>query len=191
MRHCAAASKRLQRFDGHGGRYVDDVRAWQTDEPALDMTGAAIIAAAAELGIRPGTPVGGETLLERTRPMRPGTPRMLRGINDRAALDLLLEHGPLSRTRLGELTGLSKPTSSQLLSRLETAGLVVASGSSRRRSRSARPAVRREPAGRLTSPRSTSPPPASGPRSPTSPDTSSASTSSARLGVQVRTRWPT
>jgi predicted NBD/HSP70 family sugar kinase len=62
--------------------------------------------------------------------MRPGTPRMLRGINDRAALDLLLEHGPLSRTRLGELTGLSKPTASQLLSRLETAGLVVASGSS-------------------------------------------------------------
>jgi predicted NBD/HSP70 family sugar kinase len=55
---------------------------------------------------------------------------MLRGINDRAALDLLLEHGPLSRTRLGELTGLSKPTASQLLSRLETAGLVVASGSS-------------------------------------------------------------
>ena len=64
-------------------------------------------------------------------PMRPGTPRMLRGINDRAALDLLLEHGPLSRTRLGELTGLSKPTASQLLSRLEAADLVVASGSSR------------------------------------------------------------
>lgn len=56
---------------------------------------------------------------------------MLRGINDRAALDLLLEHGPLSRTRLGELTGLSKPTASQLLARLEAGGLVVASGSSR------------------------------------------------------------
>jgi predicted NBD/HSP70 family sugar kinase len=55
---------------------------------------------------------------------------MLRGINDRAALDLLLEHGPLSRSRLGELTGLSKPTASQLLSRLAAAGLVVASGSS-------------------------------------------------------------
>jgi predicted NBD/HSP70 family sugar kinase len=60
--------------------------------------------------------------------MRPGTPRLLRGINDRAALDLLLEHGPLSRTRLGELTGLSKPTASQLLGRLERAGLVVATG---------------------------------------------------------------
>jgi predicted NBD/HSP70 family sugar kinase len=55
---------------------------------------------------------------------------MLRGINDRAALDLLLEHGPLSRTQLGELTGLSKPTASQLLTRLEADGLVVASGSS-------------------------------------------------------------
>jgi predicted NBD/HSP70 family sugar kinase len=60
--------------------------------------------------------------------VRPGTPRLLRGMNDRAALDLLLEHGPLSRTRLGELTGLSKPTASQLLARLQRAGLVVATG---------------------------------------------------------------
>ena len=59
----------------------------------------------------------------------PGTPRLLRAINDRAALDLLLEQGPLSRTRIGELTGLSKPTASQLLARLENAGLVVPSGS--------------------------------------------------------------
>ena len=33
-------------FTGHGSRFVDDVRSWQTDEPALDMTGTAIIAAA-------------------------------------------------------------------------------------------------------------------------------------------------
>jgi len=58
----------------------------------------------------------------------PGTPRLLRGMNDRAALELLLEHGPLSRSRLGELTGLSKPTASQLLGRLERAGLVVTTG---------------------------------------------------------------
>ncbi|PCG82615.1 sugar kinase [Streptomyces sp. WZ.A104] len=51
-------------------------------------------------------------------------------MNDRAALDLLLEHGPLSRTRIGKLTGLSKPTASQLLARLEAAGLVVATGTS-------------------------------------------------------------
>ncbi|GAB2613577.1 ROK family transcriptional regulator [Streptomyces capparidis] len=63
-------------------------------------------------------------------PTTPGTPRLLRAINDRAALDLLLEHGPLSRTRLGALTGLSKPTASQLLSRLEAAGLVVPTGTS-------------------------------------------------------------
>jgi predicted NBD/HSP70 family sugar kinase len=49
-------------------------------------------------------------------------------MNDRAALALLLEHGPLSRTRIGKLTGLSKPTASQLLARLEAAGLVVATG---------------------------------------------------------------
>ncbi|MEV0410930.1 ROK family transcriptional regulator [Streptomyces sp. NPDC050448] len=58
----------------------------------------------------------------------PGTPSLLRVMNDRAALDLLLEHGPLSRTRIGRLTGLSKPTASQLLARLEAAGLVVATG---------------------------------------------------------------
>ncbi|MEU6478825.1 ROK family transcriptional regulator [Streptomyces sp. NPDC047017] len=60
----------------------------------------------------------------------PGTPRVLRAMNDRAALDLLLEHGPLSRTRIGRLTGLSKPTASQLLARLEAAGLVLATGTS-------------------------------------------------------------
>ncbi|MFC9126601.1 ROK family protein [Streptomyces sp. NPDC057099] len=58
----------------------------------------------------------------------PGTPRVLRAMNDRAALDLLLEHGQLSRTRIGKLTGLSKPTASQLLARLEAAGLVLATG---------------------------------------------------------------
>ncbi|WP_042370396.1 ROK family transcriptional regulator [Streptacidiphilus neutrinimicus] len=59
---------------------------------------------------------------------QPGTPRLLRAINDRAALELLLEQGPLSRTQLGQLTGLSKPTASQLLARLESAGLVVPVG---------------------------------------------------------------
>ncbi|MFI5804527.1 ROK family protein [Streptomyces sp. NPDC051561] len=58
----------------------------------------------------------------------PGTPSVLRAMNDRAALDLLLAHGPLSRTRIGKLTGLSKPTASQLLARLEAAGLVVVTG---------------------------------------------------------------
>jgi endoglucanase len=38
-------------FTGHGSRYVDDVRAWQTDEPALDMTGSAIIGAALQLSV--------------------------------------------------------------------------------------------------------------------------------------------
>ncbi|MFI9046550.1 ROK family transcriptional regulator [Streptomyces sp. NPDC053427] len=58
----------------------------------------------------------------------PGTPRVLRAMNDRAALDLLVSQGPLTRTRIGELTGLSKPTASQLLARLEAAGLVRTTG---------------------------------------------------------------
>ncbi len=40
-------------FDARGSRYVDDVRSWQTNEPALDMTGAAIVAAAAQLKLHP------------------------------------------------------------------------------------------------------------------------------------------
>ncbi|MEV5507957.1 ROK family transcriptional regulator [Streptomyces orinoci] len=63
-----------------------------------------------------------------TRIPLPGTPSLLRAINDRAALELLLANGPLSRTQIGTLTGLSKPTASQLLARLEAAGLVVAVG---------------------------------------------------------------
>ncbi len=58
----------------------------------------------------------------------PGTPRVLRAMNDRAALDLLVAQGPLTRTQIGALTGLSKPTASQLLARLEAAGLVRTTG---------------------------------------------------------------
>ncbi|WP_025617541.1 ROK family transcriptional regulator [Salinispora cortesiana] len=58
----------------------------------------------------------------------PGTPRLLRALNDRAALELLLEQGPLTRARLGELTGLSKVTASQLVERLEERGLVTRVG---------------------------------------------------------------
>ncbi|MCF3142365.1 ROK family protein [Streptomyces platensis] len=49
-------------------------------------------------------------------------------MNDRAALDLLVSRGPLTRTRIGQLTGLSKPTASQLLARLAAAGLVRTTG---------------------------------------------------------------
>ncbi|MFI9076865.1 ROK family protein [Streptomyces sioyaensis] len=59
----------------------------------------------------------------------PGTPRVLRAMNDRTTLDLLVSQGPLTRTRIGELTGLSKPTVSQLLARLAAAGLVRTTGS--------------------------------------------------------------
>lgn len=58
----------------------------------------------------------------------PGTPSWLRETNDRTALALLLEHGVLTRNRIGELSGLSKPTASQMVSRLETAGLIHAVG---------------------------------------------------------------
>ncbi|GII78274.1 hypothetical protein Sru01_32560 [Sphaerisporangium rufum] len=59
---------------------------------------------------------------------RPGVPRLLREINDRAALELLLASGPLTRGQIGDLTGLSKVTASQALSRLEERGLVEVVG---------------------------------------------------------------
>ncbi|MFG1943544.1 ROK family protein [Nonomuraea sp. NPDC048826] len=59
---------------------------------------------------------------------RPGVPRLLREINDRAALELLLASGPMTRGQIGELTGLSKVTASQTLARLEERGLVEVVG---------------------------------------------------------------
>ncbi|MFJ5710671.1 ROK family transcriptional regulator [Streptomyces sp. NPDC093105] len=57
-----------------------------------------------------------------------GTPGLVRAVNDRAALHLLLRQGPLTRPEISRLTGLSKPTASQVLARLEGAGLVVGNG---------------------------------------------------------------
>ena len=63
-----------------------------------------------------------------SQPRLPGTPSLLRAINDRAALELLLERGPLTRAQLGEMTGLSKVTASQLVERLEERHLVARVG---------------------------------------------------------------
>src|ERR1700729_4582535 len=71
-----------------------------------------------------GTHRHGGGALER----RPGTPSLLRELNDRAALELLLTGGPMTRAQLGEHTGLSKVTASQLLARLEERGLVEMAG---------------------------------------------------------------
>lgn len=56
------------------------------------------------------------------------SPRLLREINDNVVLELLLESGPMTRGRIGEHTGLSKPTVSSLLTRLDQRGLVTTTG---------------------------------------------------------------
>ncbi|MEW1907426.1 ROK family transcriptional regulator [Kitasatospora sp. NPDC085895] len=61
---------------------------------------------------------------------RTATPSTARAINDRLALDLLLESGPLTATELRGLTGLSRPTVADLLERLQRAGLVAVVGES-------------------------------------------------------------
>ena len=58
----------------------------------------------------------------------PGTPSWLRERNERTALSLLFAHGVLTRNRIGELSGLSKPTASQIVARLEGAGLIEVVG---------------------------------------------------------------
>ena len=59
---------------------------------------------------------------------RPGTPSLLRELNDRAALDLLLPGTPLTRTQISEQTRVSKVTVAQMLTRLEDRGLVAVVG---------------------------------------------------------------
>src|SRR5579871_4613849 len=59
---------------------------------------------------------------------RPGTPSLLRELNDQAALDLLLSGGMLTRSQISEYTGVSKVTVSQVLTRLEERGLVAVVG---------------------------------------------------------------
>src|SRR5256714_7260430 len=61
---------------------------------------------------------------------QPGTPSLLRAINERSLLEYLRNHGPTSRAQLARATGLSKPTVSQALAGLETAGLVRPVGQS-------------------------------------------------------------
>jgi hypothetical protein len=47
MRACPANDRDAHaRFTGQGSRFVDDVRAWQTVEPAIDMTATATFALA-------------------------------------------------------------------------------------------------------------------------------------------------
>ena len=58
----------------------------------------------------------------------PAQPGLLRTLNNRVVLDLLIEHETLSRSDVRTLTGLSKPTASSLLQRLEESGLVRPSG---------------------------------------------------------------
>ena len=53
-----------------------------------------------------------------------GTPRLLRAHNERALLEHLRGAGPSSRPDLARIAGLSKPTVSQALANLESAGLV-------------------------------------------------------------------
>lgn len=61
---------------------------------------------------------------------QPGTPSLLRAINERALLEYLRNHQPTSRAQLARVSGLSKPTVSQALASLEKAGLVRAVGQS-------------------------------------------------------------
>src|SRR3954451_23875985 len=53
-----------------------------------------------------------------------GTSGMLRAFNERRVVDLIAADGPISRAQIARVSGLSKPTVSLALSRLEDARLV-------------------------------------------------------------------
>jgi hypothetical protein len=62
MVKCPSGGDEFKDLTGHGGRYVDDVRSWQTSEPAIDMTGTAIIGAALQQATaKPGNGGGNGT----------------------------------------------------------------------------------------------------------------------------------
>ncbi|OIH96697.1 ROK family transcriptional regulator [Curtobacterium sp. MCBA15_001] len=65
----------------------------------------------------------------------PGQPGLLRVLNDRAALGLLLDDGPMTRNEIAQRTGLSKPTAAEIIRRLEAAGLIRDAGTDTQRGR--------------------------------------------------------
>ncbi|MDX3518773.1 ROK family transcriptional regulator [Streptomyces scabiei] len=60
----------------------------------------------------------------------PASPSTARAINDRLALRLLQQEGPLTAGQLKQLTGLSRPTVADLVERLAAAGLIGVVGES-------------------------------------------------------------
>ncbi|MGX5184560.1 ROK family transcriptional regulator [Streptomyces avermitilis] len=60
----------------------------------------------------------------------PASPSTARAINDRLALRLLQQEGPLTAGQLKQLTGLSRPTVADLAERLTAAGLIAVVGES-------------------------------------------------------------
>ncbi|MFF5706415.1 ROK family transcriptional regulator [Streptomyces sp. NPDC012794] len=60
----------------------------------------------------------------------PASPSTARAINDRLALELLQEQGPLTAAQLKRLTGLSRPSVADLVERLGAAGLIEVVGES-------------------------------------------------------------
>lgn len=58
----------------------------------------------------------------------PGTPAWLASVNDKAALTLAIERGVITRNMVHQETGLSKPTSSQMIGRLLAGGFIHEAG---------------------------------------------------------------
>ncbi|SFE63781.1 Sugar kinase of the NBD/HSP70 family, may contain an N-terminal HTH domain [Actinacidiphila alni] len=64
----------------------------------------------------------------RALPGRNASPRTARAINDRLALRLLQQEGPLTAGQLKELTGMSRPSVADLVERLQDSGLIEVVG---------------------------------------------------------------
>ncbi len=85
----------------------------------------------------------------------PASPSTARAINDRSALRLLQEEGPLTAGQLKQLTGLSRPTVADLVERLTASGLITVVGESGEQRRGPTPGFTASSPTAPTSPRST------------------------------------
>lgn len=69
--------------------------------------------------------------MARSEPGAAGQPRLLRAINRRRVVEAVQEHGPLTRSQIAQVVGLSKPTVSEVFVDLEARGLVLEAGRTR------------------------------------------------------------
>jgi endoglucanase len=117
-------------YDGHGSEYVDDVRAWQTSEPALDMSGGAVLAAALQQAVNTSTPPPGNDF---SLTLSPNAASVAAGGSTNATVSTAVTSGasePVTLAATGLPTGASASFNPTQVASGATATLTVSTASS-------------------------------------------------------------